>query len=49
VSHVLGVKAVIVLGSMCKVGTRVLLIWGHSLRTMQVMQVHRATITQSLQ
>ena len=39
VSHALGAKSFVVLGAMCKLATRTLLIWGDSLGAMQLMQV----------
>lgn len=39
VSHALGTKAFVVLGACCKLGTRMILIWGDSLSAMRFMQV----------
>lgn len=39
VSHALGCKAFVVLGALCKLATRMILIWGDSLGAMKLMQV----------
>lgn len=47
-SHLLGTKTFVVLGALCKLATRMILIWGDSLGTMKLMQVGHVSLSREL-